>query len=369
MGGLITTSNQVGDAVANATAINASLALGGDWTIQGYVPIGGTIMNGALFGARLFGGGSWGSSIRQQLGGTCLHWVGPTGLPMYVHQPDFGGGVFGVLFKGNSAQPPLCAMMLDTGKYSIASGGFTNPTENRNCTEGTFDQIWIGQTFGLDTDAVAGQFQNGILFTGRINGDAHKFGQVMVMGVSATAIWNQNPNAAQISWDTLTIKASRNCIDTTAAMVIRNLYCTSSDYNMILRDNGSLSIDSMFTENGGGLFTFLPGTLSGYNINELQKVFIRNGVFGMLPTGNTPRIIDVTNSKLWVIRMDAFNFQTSLVNSQVPLVNLAHPDGNVYGSYDIQTFSAFYDMGSANFITGAPKYKKPYRVKSADLAS
>jgi hypothetical protein len=350
---LIPTSPLTANAGANVAAINAALAKGGSWYIKGTVPINASLLNGGLFGAWLFGDG-WGSTIRQSLGGTVLYWVGAAGLPMYVHQPDFGGGVSGILFKGNSASPPLCAILLDTGTYSTATNSYSNPSENRNCTEGVFDDIWIGQSIGLDSDASNSQFTNGIIFSGTINGDTHKFGMVMIYAVIGTGVISQNPNASGVSFDTLLVKNSTNCIDLISNMLIRNFYCTSTDYNIILRDTGALSIDSFYTENGGGIFKFLAGTLAGYNNNYKQSLWIRNGGFQMLPSGNLPLIGDVTTSTEWSITFEDFDFQAPFVSPQIPIINLTNPDGKVYGLFQGNIKSTTFNLSLAsNFTTGA----------------
>jgi len=354
----IQTSPLPANASANVAAINAALAQGGDYYIQGTVPINGSLLNSGglgLFGSRLFGFGGWGSTLHQNLGGSVLQWVGPAGLPMYVHQCDFGGGVFGVMFKGLTSAPPLCAILMDTGKYSIVTNSFSNPSENRNCTEGTFDQIWIGQTFGIDTDGTNSQLTNGIIFSGTVNGDTNKFGMVMINGVTGIGIWSQNPNASAISFDTLLVKQSTNCIDTISNMLIRNLYCTSTDFNLILRDTGALSIDSLYSELGGGLFKFLAGTLANYNNNFKQSLWIRNGSIQMLQSGNTPIIGDVTTSTEWTVTLDNFDFQTPFANPQVPILNLTNIDGKVYGLFQGNIKSTAFNLSLAsNFTTGVP---------------
>lgn len=339
----------------NVATINAALAQGGDYYISGTVPIDSSLLNASLFGARLFGVGGWGSTTRTNVGGTVLFWVGPSGLPMYVHQSDFGGGVFNVLFKGDSTAPPLCAILLDTGEYSIVTNSYSNPSENKNCTEGIFDNIWIGESFGLDTDPSINQFTNGIMLTGTINGDTHNFGMVYIAGVSGTGVLNKNPNAGAINFNTLLVKKSTNCIDTIAPMVITNLYCTSTDFNFLLRDTGALDINLMFTENGGGIAKFLAGPIAGYNLNLLQKLCIYNGYFQMLASGHTsPYLLDVTTSKQWVITLTNFVFTSPVVNPITPVINLANTsDGFVYGIFNGSIQSTLGNLSIANnIVTG-----------------
>ena len=106
---------------------------------------------------------------------------------MVQFNTGIGGGMEDMQFNGNLTNPPSAAIKFQpSGVAGLADGLH-------------FNNLSIGGQVG------AGEFVNGIYFTGKINGDTYDFGGVTYISYeSNSAILSDNPNASLIHFNTVT---------------------------------------------------------------------------------------------------------------------------------------------------------------------
>lgn len=266
-------------------------------------------------------------------------WLGPSGQPMFLFQTYFGGGMANVRLIGNSASQPSAAIQLDT------------LGDHRNMQFGTFDNLYIGEMYGLDTDQNP-QFQDGILLTGTTNEDTQKFGLVVIAPVKGIGVHDMNANAGPVTFENLAVKGGTNCIWTNAPIIVHSLYCATSGYNLVIASPGTMNIGSYFSERSGGVAQFVQGLAPCCVGNFLQSLFILDGGFQVTASMVNP-IVDVGNSTYWKIIFNSMKLQATACPYSPPLVRLANA-GYVYGYYrgTLTSPGCGVPAGVANYVTG-----------------
>ncbi len=333
-----TTACETANVAAVQGAINSfGPEQGGIVQIADGVPINSTITIANNVTIKGFG---WGSSTAPSPS-SYIKWFGPSGQPMLLFQTYFGGGAENIRLIGNSSSPPSAAIQLDT------LGG------RRNMQFGNFDRIYIGEMFGLDSNAFP-QFQDGILFTGAINEDTQRFGLIVVEPVIRSGVRNTNDNASAVTFENLVVKGGVNCIWTNAQIVVHMLYCQTTSYNLVIASPGILNIGSFVSESSGGLAQFVNGIAPNLG-NYLQSLFIQDGTFQVWSNMVNP-VVDIGTSTYWKIILGAMRFTASFCPTAVPIINLANASGVVDGYYrgTITSPGCGVAAGMTNYATGQP---------------
>jgi hypothetical protein len=187
-------------------------------------------------------GVGWGNSIDAPARGF-IRWNGRANEPMLKIENGFGTRIEDLRLVGNLNRRPSAALEL------VQSDGPTHAF--------TFIQrVWIGQLYEQDDDAGL-QFENGVVFSGRINGDSNTLQHIRITGCAQNGLLISNPNASDTHLNGVFIQLCDVGIRTSASIVATNLLVTNSKRcDLSIDEGGKIQAIDFVSESSAKMCTF-----------------------------------------------------------------------------------------------------------------
>lgn len=242
---------------------------------------------------RLIGSG-WGVQNDDPYRGF-IRWIGSAGSPMIKITECWGSGVEYLRIIGNSAAKPSAGI-------EFAS---TNTVHGLDFS--FLHHVYIGHMYGYDSDQAV-QFDNGILFSGTVDGDANKFEHIAVVGAT-TGVNVDNANAADSHWDSLFVQNCTTGFKCKSFAVGTNWFFALNTVDIDMAGAGSRLMLRHCGSEGSGRLATMAGTAVSLMITGGS--FECGSNFSVADDGDDRWLIDAHTTFSQYIELEDFIVTTS----------------------------------------------------------